>query len=213
MENRSPDSPRNVPGRTSDTLPGEAAWISRRERFYERAIGPLRQPGVFHWDDDDNPHIDVYAHGPTPARPHQTMVTGGMADRPLPGVPAGSATDRRVELIVDLPRSGDWLAIILREIAGVPFRYHAVLTEGTLIMGGRPIRPGSALRHAVLANAERAALSGFVVEGEFVRFLAVLFITDEELHYGRSMGGPALIRMLRNAGVAEVLDVDRESVV
>ena len=125
---------------------------------------------------------------------------------------AGKRVSRRVELIVDLPRAGDWLAMILREIAGVPFQYGAFFEDGTLIEGTQPIRPDSVLRHAVLANSERGALEGFVVEGEIVRFLSVLFISDEELHFGRAVGGPALVQLIRKAGMGGLLEVARESV-
>ncbi len=212
MERANPDGPRDGTEQSLDTILDNAGWILRRERFYERAIGPMRQPAVYHWEDDNNPHIDVYVLGASPGRPHQTMVTGGMADRPMPGLRAGKRVSRRVELIVDLPRAGDWLAMILRDIAGVPFQYGTFFEEGTLIQGTTSIRPGSALRHAVLANAEHEALQGFVVEGEIVRFLSVVFISDEELHFGRSVGGPALVQLIRNAGMGGVLEEARESV-
>jgi len=212
MKRRIPYGRTNGVGESLDVLPGDAAWILRRERFYERAIGPLRQPAVYHWQDDNDPHIDVYVLGPTPDRRNETMVTGGMADRPMPGVRAGGPTARRIELLVDLHRPGDWLAVILREIAGLPFRHGAVYGEGTLIEGAGPIRLGSELCHAVLARSDRETLGDFVVEGEIVHFLSVLFISDEELHYARSMGGAALLRMLENAGVGRLLEVGRESV-
>jgi hypothetical protein len=217
MENKRREEPRNECGRNGRggppaVLTDEAAWVRRRELFYERAIGPLRQPAVYHWQDDNHPHIDVYALAASAGRPHETMVTGGMADRPMPGVRAGRETARRIELMVDVPLATDWMAVILREIAGVPFRYGTVLTEGTLIEGTTPIRSGSALRHAVLADTGRGALDGFVVEGEIVRFLSVLFITAEELRYACAMGSPALLRLLEGAGVGRVLQVGREGV-
>ncbi len=212
MKRDNPDGPRSDSEDLFAVLTGDAAWLLRRERFYERAIGPLRQPGVYHWEDDNNPHIDVYVLGSSPGRRHETMITGGMADRPMPGLRAGGPTPRRVELLVDLPRAADWMAVILREIAGVPFLYRETFREGTLIEGKAAICRGSILCHAVLAPAGREALQGFVVEGEAVRFLSVLFITDEELHYGRAMGGPALIRLLRGAGGGGLLRVERKSV-
>lgn len=212
MERSNRDGPRDGIGKPLEVMPGNAAWIRRRERFYEWAIGPMHQPAVYHWEDDDDPHIDVYVLGATARRRHETMVTGGMADRPMPGVRAGTEIPRRVELLVEVPHSADRLAVILRQIAGVPFRYGVALTAGSLIMGTSPVRRGSALRHAILASCNREALRHFVVEGEIVEFLSVLFISDEELEYGRAMGGTALLRMLESAGVGRVLEVSRESV-
>ena len=41
-----------------DIFCGSAKWLLRRERFYETALGPMRQPAVYHFDDDHDPHID-----------------------------------------------------------------------------------------------------------------------------------------------------------
>jgi Suppressor of fused protein (SUFU) len=196
-----------------DTEPGDALWILRRERFYTRAIGPMRQPAVYHWMDDNNPHIDVYVLGRSPGRHHETMVTGGMADRPMPGVPPGCRTARRVELLVDLPRAEDRVAMILREIASLPFNFGYVFEEGALIEGSGPILPGSRLSHAVLARRKSDSLDGFLVEGENVSFLSVLFISDEELRFGREHGGVALLGELERAGLSETLRVERESLI
>jgi hypothetical protein len=212
MQRDGNDTPKNGSARSPQTPSLEGAWIRRREVFYERAIGPLRPPGIYHWPDDDDPHIDVYVFGGGPDRPYETMITGGMADRPMPGLFAGRDADRRVEVLVSIPRAGLWLAQILREIASVPFRYNSFLSEGALIKGTRPIREDSLLRHAVLANAREEALDRFVVEGEIVRFLTVLFITDEELAFGDRQGGAALLRRLEEAGVPRVLEVTRKSV-
>ena len=76
-----------LPGTLRGAAPVE--WVLRREAFFERAFGPMRQPGVYHFEDDRNPHIDVYTLSRTKDRPFETLITGGMADRPQPGVKAG----------------------------------------------------------------------------------------------------------------------------
>ena len=195
MEREQEKDARNGSGSHPEVLTDEAAWIRRRERFYERAIGPLVQPAVYHWQDDNDPHIDVYVLGPSPECRQETMITGGMADRPMPGMQAGKRIARRVELMVDTPLAAGWLAVLLREIASVPFRYGITLLEGTLIEGTNPIRYGSVLRHAVLADADRSGLDGFVVEGEIVRFLSVLFISAEEMWW--KFSPPGFARMTR----------------
>ena len=42
----------------------ESAWLKRREDFYAMAFGPIQMPGCYHWNDDHNPHIDIYALTP-----------------------------------------------------------------------------------------------------------------------------------------------------
>jgi hypothetical protein len=187
----------------------DARWMRRRERFYEKALGPMRQPGVYHWEDDHDPHIDVYVFGSSGERRHETLVTGGMADRPMPDVPAGNGRPRRVEILLAVDRAEDWAAMILREIASLPFTYGVALCEGALIEGARSIRPGSELKHAVLRRADEPGLDGFVVDGDVVRFLEPVFVTEREFFLGISRGGPALLERLARAEVPRVLDPGR----
>jgi hypothetical protein len=196
-----------------EVLPPGALWLRRREEFYERALGPLRQPAVYHFEDGFDPHVDVYVIGRTATRPHETMITGGMADRPLPGVSPGAESPRRVELVLPLPKAEDWAALILREIAALPFLTGEPIGPGHLIQGSRTIRPDSLLRHVLLVSAEEESLSGFVVEGEIVRFLRPCFITEEEHEYATRAGPDALLRKLLAAGASPVLDTARPSLV
>ncbi|MHC4861941.1 MAG: suppressor of fused domain protein, partial [Planctomycetota bacterium] len=141
-----------------------ASWIRRRERFYAGALGPMREPAVYHWDDDGDPHVDVYIIGRSRSRPFETLITGGLADRPQPGVPILSDRPRRVEVLLRIGRAEDWAAMILREISTLPFLFGLALEEEGLIQGSRPIRPGSDLRHALLVVArEERGLAGFLV--------------------------------------------------
>jgi hypothetical protein len=192
-----------------------ARWLRRRENFYERALGPPAVPGVFHWQDDHDPHIDVYAHGPTADRAFDVLVTGGMADRPQPGVSFGDPRPRRVELLLPVVHPGTWAAPILREIASLPFAYDTVLEEGHLIQGNGPVRKGSELCNAVIRRAETdgwADLGGFIVEGDVVEFLIPCFVTEEELRVGVGAGGRRLIEELEAAGIGPVLDPGRKCV-
>lgn len=187
----------------------QTRWIRRRERFYEKALGPIRQPGVYHWDDDHNPHVDVYVFGASEGRAHEILITGGLADRPLPGVPPDALRPRRVELLAGFVSAKPWGAMILREIAALPFLAGMVLGDGMLIRGSRSIHGDSQLSHALLTRAEEPALSGFVVEGEEVCFLRILFITERELDRGVEEGGHALLTALKKNGVEDVTDLYR----
>jgi hypothetical protein len=196
----------------ADAHNADAAWIRRRELIYERALGPLRQPAVYHWDDDGNPHIDVYVIARADGRPYETLVTGGMSDRVQPGVAAGDGLPRRVELMLKLPQAADWAAMVLREIASLPFLFGVRLSAGVLVRGSRPVRPGATVRHVLLGPAEEPGLADFSVDGEAVEFLLAQPVTEAELRHGVARGGRGLLRLLRRRGVGPVCDPDRASI-
>jgi hypothetical protein len=191
----------------------DARWLQRRERFYERGAAPMRQPAVYHFDDDRNPHIDVYTLSRTKDRPFETLITGGMADRPQPGVKAGGELPRRVEALLRVPGAEEWAVLILREIASLPFAFGLRLSAGVLIRGSRPVRPGSTLCHALLGPAGEPGLDGFTVDGEPVTFLLVELVTETELAFAVRHGGTSLLDELRRKGVDPVVDLNRASAV
>jgi len=185
-----------------------SSWLRRRENFYESRLGPLREPSVYHWNEPTDPHVDVYALGTTPA---PTLITGGAADRPQPRIRAGEFA-RRIELLMCVAEIEPWAASALRSIALVPFVHDMVLGPGSLIRGTGPVRPGAALHHAFLVSEPATTgLGGFVVEGEEVVFLRVLFIAEAEFDLGVAAGPEVLVRALGPA--AKVVDPSRAPVV
>ncbi|MCU0724746.1 MAG: suppressor of fused domain protein [Planctomycetes bacterium] len=190
----------------------DARWLLRRERFYEHGLAPMRQPAVYHFDDDHDPHIDVYALARTPQRPFETLITGGLADRPQPGVRAGEGFPRRVELLLRTPAAEEWAVLILREIASLPFAFDLRLAPGVIIRGSRAVRPGSTLCHGLLGPAGEPGLDGFTVDGEPVAFLLLELVTEAELVRGVREGGLALLAALREHKVDPVVDLHRASI-
>jgi hypothetical protein len=184
----------------------------RREECYRRALGPPREPSVYHFEDDHDPHVDVYVHARTPLRPFETMITGGLSDRPLPGVPRNSVLPRRVELLLRMSSADHWGATVLRVIAYLAFRAGVPLAPGTVIEG-EPIAEGSLLCHALLLPGREKGLEGFRVADERVAFLNVTFLTEEELEWGLRNGGFELEKVLEEAGRLTVVDPWRTSVV
>jgi len=125
-----------------------ADWLRRRETFYEKAFGPLRQPAVFHFEDDGDPHVDVYVIASTESRPHLTLVTGGLADRAQPGPrdgdPVAKLFPRGIELVTYAEANETQLtrlALILRELSSLPLLFGVTLAPGVLVRGSRPIFP------------------------------------------------------------------------
>jgi hypothetical protein len=179
----------------------------------------MRQPGVFHFEDDGNPHIDVYVIDKTERRPHLTLVTGGMADRACPGPRDGDAVanppPKRIELMTHAEADETQitrLALILRELASLPFGFGVTLAPGALVRGSRPVFPGATLRHAVI-TADVTPPEPFLVDGgEEVRFLLVEFVTENEFRHGVAHGGEDLVDVLREMGVPKVLRPTRLTV-
>ena len=188
--------------------------MARREAHYRRALGPVREPGVYHFDDGGDPHVDVYVHGRTRARPYETMITAGLADRRMPGVPLDLPVPHRVEILVKLRHADDWAAIVLRQMSQLPFEFGLPLSGGLMIEGDRPVCEGSRLRHVFLLPAvEEARLRGFRVEGEPVSFLRLILLTQSEFEYARRFGPFAIAEALHRGGEALLVDPGRGAVV
>jgi hypothetical protein len=188
--------------------------MARREAHYRRALGPVCEPGVYHFEDDGDPHVDVYVHGRTRVRPFETMITGGLADRRMPGVPPDLPLPRRVEILVKLRKAADWAAVVLRQLSQIPFEFGFPLAGGLMIEGDRPVCKGSRLRHVFLLPAvEEVRLRGLLVRGEPVSFLRLLLLTQSELDFTYQHGPFAIAEALHRAGQAILVDPRRESVV
>jgi len=201
-------------GVTTDSV----AWLKRREDFYGKAFGPIQQPGIFHWFDDGDPHIDVYVLTPHKRKGETLLITGGMSDRTQPGVSQVDAgAPPRVEILthVSAKMSGDGLKCVvfaLRELASLPFSFGVKIADGTLVKGSRPIMPGSSLWHAAI-TAEVLPPGSFSVDGTRVRFMTVEFLTPQELNWAVDAGGSAVFRHLRDHRVSAVLDPQRLSTI
>jgi len=188
--------------------------MARREAHYRRALGPVREPGVYHFEGGGDPHVDVYVHGRTRARPYETMITGGLADRPMPGVPPDLPMPDRVEVLVKLRHAADWAAIVLRQMSRVPFDVGLPLAGGLMIEGDRPVCENSRLRHVFLLPAvEEPRLRGFRVSGEPVSFLRLLLLTQSEFDYTCRFGPFEIAEVLHRAGEAILVDPGRDSLV
>jgi hypothetical protein len=106
-----------------------------------------------------------------------------------------------------------WAALVLREIASLPFEFGVLLAPGGLVEGSREVRPGSLLRHALLLPAaEEESLSAFTVAGERVSFLRPVFLTEEEFRFAVANDVERIAGMLDRAGESLIVDADRRPV-
>src|SRR5579863_671207 len=81
---------------------GDPMLIEAVSRHVDAAIGP---PAIFHELWSGTIHVDIYSVPPSEDRPFCTLITSGMAEKPM-STPAGYSGPRYLELIMFLPE--DW---------------------------------------------------------------------------------------------------------
>jgi len=182
-------------------------------------------------------HLDVHFVQPTPERPFHTLITSGMSDLPMT-VPPGAEDFRYAELMLCLPAHWNlgrdegigqpkafedernyWPVRWLKKLARFPHEYGTWIGPSHTIPNGDPAEP----------VAEGVPFTGFFIWGagtvpdEFrklrispektIRFYALLPITDAEMAFKLEYGADALAEKLEAAGVSELVDPARASVV
>jgi hypothetical protein len=184
---------------------------------------------VFHELVSDLVHIDVNIVQPTSTRPHYTLVTSGMSDRPMQA-PKESKQFRRAELMLCLPAAwlmdegafkderNYWPIRCLKGLARLPHQYRTWLWESHTVPNGDPAKPYSMstkLCCALLSRPQLVPEAFHNLEagpGKIVHFFAVIPIYREEMELKLSKGVEALNERLQEAGVSELLDPNRVNV-
>jgi Suppressor of fused protein (SUFU) len=185
--------------------------------------------GVFHELVSDLVHVDVHLVRAGAGRPN-VLVTSGMAERPMT-TPEGSDVGRWAELMLALPpewplseqafedERSYWPIRLLKVLARLPHEYETFLWYGHTIPNGDPPEPYAAdtrlsgailLTPTLLADGlERIPLD----DRRVVHLLAVIPIHADEMTFKLDAGAAALAERLGQAGVTEVIDPARASVV
>ena len=129
----SPEPPDRIP------VPEPGSDLTElRERAYAKQFGPYEQvshplgPGV--------PHIDVYLHRPTEARPFVTLVTGGMSDHAMP-VPGTGSASPRCEMVLYVHQAEELHFELLRFLASMPYQQNTWFSYGSTVNNGNPPQP------------------------------------------------------------------------
>jgi hypothetical protein len=205
---------------------GEPERVQAIEDHIARHIGEV--DSVYHEIVSDLVHLDVAMVPASADRSFQTMVTMGMSQRPmaLPDEMRRAGVAARAELVALLPP--DWPATdpehfwplrMLKFVARIPHEYGTWVGAWHTIPNGDPPEPfaqGTALAGVMLAPSMRLpAEFGTLIRrnGEVIAFLAVVFLTADELAYKLEHGADALLDRLDAAGTSELLDASRPSVV
>jgi Suppressor of fused protein (SUFU) len=193
----------------------------------ERHIGDFT---VFHEIVSDLVHIDLFVARPTNDRPRTTVVTCGMSALPM-AAPEGMDEFRYAELVLALPpdwplsqdafeaESVYWPFRLLKTLARLPHEYATWLYFGHTIPNGDPAMPyssGTELCGVLLwppalvpESFARLDLSG----GRPVHFYGVFPLHAEEMELKLKKGADALVGLLADAGVTELVNPERPSMV
>jgi hypothetical protein len=142
---------------------GDSTLIEGIDRHLENVFGE-HDGNVFHELVSDLVHLDVHMVPATEERPWTTLVTSGMAERPMT-VPEGLEDHRYAKLLLALPadwRLEDdafanenvyWPIRLLEDLARLPHDYETFLYPADTIPNGDPPEPyadGTALCGALI---------------------------------------------------------------
>lgn len=178
-------------------------------------------------------HVDVLVVKPTDERPWQTLITSGMAERPMT-VPEGLEDRRYAELLISLPPDWPpaldefgvtdaddpsyWPIGVLKMLAHLPHEFETFLYYGHTIPNGDPPEPYAPNTDLCCAWIAPAVLvpEGFrelsLPDGRVVHFYAVVPIYEDEMKLKLDRGDDALIKAMDAHGGSELLQLDRPSV-
>jgi hypothetical protein len=206
---------------------GDSDSIEQISDHIEKYIGPIET--VWHELVSDLVHIDLHVVGPTEERPHYTLVTSGMSDRPMT-VPEECDESPFAELLLALPPGWPldekswakerhyWPVRWLKILARLPHAYETWLGFGHTVPNGDPPEPFAAGTRLCcwLAAPPRTVADDFAtlrIDAEkTIGFHAILPIYREEMAFKLANGAEPLLERFDRHGVTEVLDIKRKNV-
>ena len=187
------------------------------------------EPTVFHEVISDLVHVDVHLVPPGGERIWTTLVTTGLAEKPMT-VPEGLEEHRFAELVLALPEGWPldeasfedernyWPIRLLKMLARLPHEFETFLWFGHTIPNGDPPEPYAPNTELCCACILPPVLApdGFekleLPDGRSLSFFAVVPLHEDEMNFKLKKGNDALVDRLDEAGVTELLDPSRPSV-
>jgi len=174
-----------------------------------------------------DPAADVLVVPPADERPWQTLVSCGMAARPMPA-PALLPDARYAEVMLRLPaewplaaeavedRRAYWPVGLVKWLARAPHQEGRWLWAGHTVAAAEPpppLGPGTALAAVVLRPVHAPRGFGTLQDDErTVRLLAAVAIYADELELARAWGSGRLLGLLDEHDPEGILDPGRDSV-
>ena len=228
--------------RTRDFEPafGDGTLIEAMDRHLD-AIFPGVPRSVLHELVSDLVHLNVHVVAPTAERPFHTLVTSGMAERPM-SQPEGVEGCGFAELTLSLPEGwpgfgeGEtrlttdddhpwrdldayWPIGALKYLARFPHEYETWIWAGHTVPNGDPAEPlaeGTGLAGWMLWPSEIAGegFQGFSIGDRDVMLLALWPLHPAEMDFKLRYGAEALVERLAAAGhtTLETIDPQRPCV-
>lgn len=212
----------------------QAEHVEEMTKYLEGFLGPSEE--VWHELVSDKVHIDVLPFPPTKDRPYWTFVSSGMSDLPM-NVPA-QVEDRQAyqyaEVVISLPaewfpgaksikdidlgNEKHWPISLLKFIARFPHEYNTWMWGRHTMPNGDPAQPfaddigltGMILLPPVTWPEEKTEFKRS--DGATVHFHAIYPLHDDEMRIKLDKGTDALIDLMADAGLTEILDQHRKSV-
>ena len=185
---------------------------------------------VWHQIVSPHVHVDVHIVEPAESRPWYTLVTSGMSELPM-AAPEGKEDCRFAELVIGLPPDWPlddeasfrkerwyWPLRLLQDLAALPHEFDTWLWLGHTVPNGDPPAPyarGTKLCGVMLVPPLLVP-DGFDtlrVGERQISFLAPLPLHADELQLKLDEGSDALVELLDQAELDEVVEADRPSVV
>lgn len=202
---------------------GDAGLVSAVSDHVEKHFGPIGH--VLHELVSPYAHIDLHVVEPRPERPIYTVVTSGMAERPMLG---GVYAELMLALPPTWPKHGDpefeaeeayWPFRLLKTLARLPHEYETRLWEGDTVPNFDPPEPyapntklcGALIGPMVLPDQEGAEV--FEYDGREIRLFAVWPLHKDEMQVKLDDGLDRLLDLMDEARLLEIVDPDRPSVV
>jgi hypothetical protein len=207
---------------------GDPELISAVESHLDECFGEAER-WVLHEILSPTIHLDIHVVPPSDAFPFQRLVTSGMAELPMT-VPEAFDGTPFAEMTIAIPpdwtldkdsfedESVYWPIRLLKQLARLPHDYSTFLGYSHTIPNGNPPEPyaqGTRLCCALIAPP-LVAPEGFGEierEGRSLKLLGVLPLYEDEMEFKLKRGSDALFRLFDKAGLSDVVDADRPSVV
>lgn len=211
----------------SEPVPGDQSPAAEAiEAHVERHIGPIEQ--VYHELVSPYVHLDVLEVPAHDDRPWHTLVTCGMSAQPM--VVPDPELPRYAELVISLPPTWPldkdvwqderhyWPVRLLKQLARLPHEYETWLGIGHTVPNGdppEPYAPDTALCGALIAPVLGWPEGAETLETEDgpLNFYGVIALHAEEMELKLEQGVEALVGPFDHAGVSELVDAKRPSVV
>ena len=200
------------------------------EAVSEHLTAHVGEPDVFHEIVSDLVHVDVFAVQPGDGRDWITLLTSGMAERPM-HMPDELEELAHAELTLALPADWPlaqeafedernyWPIRLLKDLARLPHEFETFFTVGHTVPNGDPPEPyaeDTKLCCALIAPTVlgREGFESFEVsDGRVVRVYGVVPLHRDEMELKLDKGLDALIDLLDRHEVTELIDPSRPSVV